>query len=93
MLEIDFEHQIRMRRESASYPPLQPVDDDVVGFVGDVERHQTQVGEIPEELWKEEENQVKINDKAATYSQIALLPSVTDVLVTQRRRDTPGPVR
>lgn len=46
-----------MRRESASYPPLQPVDDDVVGFVGDVERHQTQVGEIPEELWKEESGQ------------------------------------
>lgn len=34
------------------YPPLQPVDHDVVGGVGDVERHQTQVGEIPEELWR-----------------------------------------
>lgn len=39
-----------MRRESSSYPPLQPVDDDVVGVVGDVERHQTQVGKVPEEL-------------------------------------------
>lgn len=35
---------------SEPYPPLQPVDCDVVGFVGDVERHQTQVGEIPEKL-------------------------------------------
>lgn len=35
-----------------SYPPLQSVDDDVVGSVGDVERHQTQVGEIPLELLK-----------------------------------------
>lgn len=35
-----------------SYPPLQPVDDNLVGFVGDVERHHTQVGEIPKELWK-----------------------------------------
>lgn len=49
---------------SASYPPLQPVDDDVIGFVGDVERHQAQVGEIPENLEKGEENQVKINGRS-----------------------------
>lgn len=33
-----------------SYPPLHPVDDDVVGVVGDVECYQTQVCEIPQNL-------------------------------------------
>lgn len=42
--------QVIYKVKNLPYPPLQPVDDDVVGFVGDVERHQTQVGEIPEEL-------------------------------------------
>lgn len=37
---------------SESYPPLQPVDCDVVRFVADVERYQTQVSEIPEKLWR-----------------------------------------
>lgn len=36
----------------------------MIGVVGDVERHQTQVGEIPEELWKGEEIPVEINDKS-----------------------------
>lgn len=49
------------------YPPLQPVDDDVVGIVGDVERHQTQVCEVPEELKR---SSVKFNltmDKSVFY--------------------------
>lgn len=32
----------------------------MIGVVGDVECHQTQVGEVPEELWKEEEKEIHI---------------------------------
>lgn len=38
------------------HPPLQPVDDDVVRLVRDVQRHQTQVGEVPEQLGKENQH-------------------------------------
>lgn len=61
---------MRSTEERAAYPPLQSVDEDVVGFVGDVESHQTEVGEIPEELWKEE-NQVKNQ-----MSDLCLFPSL-----------------
>lgn len=70
----------------SSYPPLQPVDDNLVGFVGDVERHHTQVGEIPKELWKKN---IQLNKKPVPHSQMSL--SVTDVLVSLQ--DTPGSAR
>lgn len=36
--------------KKVSHPPLQPVDNNVVRVVCDVECDQTQVGEIPQEL-------------------------------------------
>ena len=39
-----------IRKGIVSNPSLHSVDKDVVGFVGNVEGHQTQVGEIPNDL-------------------------------------------
>lgn len=52
MLGRFYQSSKRSGEGKGSYPPLQPVDGDVVGFVGDVECRQTQVGEIPEKLWE-----------------------------------------
>lgn len=49
----------RVKERSESHPPLQPVDGDMVGFVGDVECRQTQVGEIPEKLWGKKSRSIR----------------------------------
>lgn len=53
----------RVKERSESHPPLQPVDGHMVGLVGDVECRQTQVGEIPEQLWGKKITQHKIRMK------------------------------
>ena len=63
--------QSNNQEKGDSYPPLQPVDYDVVGFVRDVECHQTEVGEIPKKLWKE--NQVKMEDNQLSHFNLKSL--------------------
>lgn len=63
----------------------------MVGTVSDVECHQTQVGEIPEELWKEEGNQV--HTKQWHIHLVAPQPTRTYIQETLSRQDTPGPGR
>lgn len=85
-MDAHISEDLRPRPPSScrSYPPLQPVDDDVIGIVRDVECHQTQVGEIPQELQNKDSgvSNTLVNEDS---------DSDADSLAARSQQDTPAP--